>query len=75
MVEKVDLIASKAMTYATRRLIADDMFQASRRDARLLVAIGKARFVDPAEQPPAKPKAAAPMPKAKSGRPAKPKAA
>ncbi len=73
MVEKVDLIASKAMTYATRRLVADDVFKASRRDARLLVAIGKAKFVDAAEQPPAKPKP--PAPKAKPGRaPAKPKA-
>lgn len=73
MVEKIDLIASKAMTYATRRLVADDVFQASRRDARLLVAIGKAKFVDPAEEAPVKPKQ--PAPKARPGRsPAKPKA-
>lgn len=74
MVDKVDLIATRAMTYSTRRLIAEDPFQASRRDARILVAIGKARFVNPAEQPAPKPKAdpkpikgtrrAAPKPKA-----------
>lgn len=56
MVEKVDLIATRAMTYSTRRLVADDLFQASRRDARLLVAIGKAKFVDAADAPSAKPR-------------------
>ncbi|WP_313444515.1 hypothetical protein [Brevundimonas sp.] len=40
-----DLIATKTMTYATRRLQAEDTFTASRRDARILVAIGKARYV------------------------------
>lgn len=66
MVEKVDLIATKAMSYSTRRLVADDLFQAFRRDARLLVAIGKAKFADESEQAPAKPKVvqAAPKPKA-----------
>lgn len=37
------LIATKAMRYATRRLLPDDEFVASPRDARLLIAIGKAR--------------------------------
>ena len=40
----VDLIASKSMTYATRRLKAEDAFGAKPRDARILVAIGKARY-------------------------------
>lgn len=40
----VDLIATKAMTYATRRLKAEDAFGAKSRDARILVAIGKARY-------------------------------
>lgn len=40
----VDLIATKSMTYATRRLKADDGFGAKPRDARILVAIGKARY-------------------------------
>lgn len=40
----VDLIATKSMTYATRRLKADDAFGAKPRDARVLVAIGKARY-------------------------------
>jgi hypothetical protein len=39
----VNLIATKALTYKTRRLQADDLFEARPRDARLLVAIGKAR--------------------------------
>lgn len=55
MAEKVDLIATKAMTYSTRRLQADDLFQANRRDARLLVAIGKARLKNDAEQALVKP--------------------
>lgn len=78
MVEKVDLIATKAMSYSTRRLVADDLFQASRRDARLLVAIGKAKFADESEQAPAKPKVvqAAAKPKAERRKaPAKPKVA
>lgn len=36
------LIATKPMTYATRRLKAGDPFRANRRDARILRAIGKA---------------------------------
>ncbi len=44
----VDLIATKSMTYATRRLKADVQFSARPRDARLLVAIGKARYADTA---------------------------
>ncbi len=68
MVEKVDLIATKAMSYSTRRLVADDLFQASRRDARLLVAIGKAKFADESEQAPAKPKVVQTATKPKAAR-------
>lgn len=39
----VNLIATKALTYKTRRLQADDLFEARPRDARILKAIGKAR--------------------------------
>lgn len=39
---KTKLIASRAMRYGTRALRAGDEFEASRRDARLLVAIGRA---------------------------------
>jgi hypothetical protein len=39
-----DLIATKSMTYNTRRLMAGDLFQAKPRDARVLTAIGKARL-------------------------------
>ena len=37
------LIATKSMRYATRRLQAGDVFEAKPRDARLLIAIRKAR--------------------------------
>jgi hypothetical protein len=39
-----DLIATKSLVYATRRLLPDDAFQAKPRDARILCAIGKARY-------------------------------
>ena len=41
---KKPLIAVKTLRYGNRRLLPDDGFQASPRDARLLVAIGKARY-------------------------------
>ncbi|MBZ9653537.1 hypothetical protein [Phyllobacterium lublinensis] len=37
------LIATKSMTYATRRLQAGEQFEAGPRDARLLIAIKKAK--------------------------------
>lgn len=37
------LIANKGLRYATRRMMAGDEFEANNRDARVLVAIGKAR--------------------------------
>lgn len=40
------LVATKGLRYATRRLLPNDEFVASNRDARLLVAIGKARYGD-----------------------------
>ena len=40
----VELTATKGLRYGTRRLQAEDDFTASKRDARLLVAIGKARY-------------------------------
>lgn len=40
----VPLIATKGLRYGTRRLLAEDDFTAPKRDARLLVAIGKARY-------------------------------
>lgn len=43
----MDLIASKAMTYATRRLQAGDTFTArTAADARVLIAVGRARHVN-----------------------------
>ncbi|MDR7040561.1 hypothetical protein J2X36_005344 [Methylobacterium sp. BE186] len=50
---KVDQIATKAMRYGGRILKPGDTFQASRRDARVLQAIGKSGpppQVDPAPQ-------------------------
>lgn len=53
----VDMIATKGLTYGTRRLVADDAFTArNRRDARILAGIGKARYADG----PAEPKKPAP---------------
>lgn len=40
----VELTATKGLRYGTRRLQADDDFTANKRDARVLVAIGKARY-------------------------------
>lgn len=37
------LIATKRFRYGTRHLEADDLFEASSRDARVLKAIGKAK--------------------------------
>lgn len=37
------MVATKSMTYRTRRLRAGDEFEANRRDARVLAAIGKAK--------------------------------
>lgn len=39
------LVATKSLTYATRRFKAGDEFEAKPRDARLLIAIGKAKAV------------------------------
>lgn len=57
------LIASGSMTYATRRLSAGDLFTASPRDARLLLALKRAKeapdeisVVPPKAQPKAKAK-------------------
>ncbi|RZM13203.1 MAG: hypothetical protein EOP67_65200, partial [Sphingomonas sp.] len=41
-----DLIATRDMRYATRALQAGDPFQASSQDARILIAIKKARPAD-----------------------------
>lgn len=38
------MIATKALRYGTRRLRADDEFTASKRDARVLSAIGRATY-------------------------------
>lgn len=59
-----NLIATKPLTYATRRLLPGDEFVARNRDARVLVAIRKAKpgegvVVEPKKKsaPKAKPKA------------------
>lgn len=45
-----DLIATKALKYATRRLLPDDHFTTkNERDARILIGIGKARRAEKAE--------------------------
>ena len=62
MAEKTTLIANRAMTYMTRRLLPDDPFEAKPREAKVLVAVGKARHPGddaPAPKPPPKPAAKA----------------
>lgn len=56
---KVGMIATRAMTYGTRRLKADDRFETDGPTARLLSALGRARVLteDPG------PKRAAPAPR------------
>jgi PDZ domain-containing secreted protein len=50
MSKPVDMIAMKSLRYATRRLLPDDAFEAKNpKDARLLSAIGKARYVNDAD--------------------------
>jgi hypothetical protein len=51
---KQALIATKPMVYGTRRLAAGAPFEASNPDARVLIALGKAkeRDVKPKKQPP-----------------------
>jgi hypothetical protein len=73
MSERVRMIATREMTYATRRLKAEDPFEARRGDARLLAALGRARLVEegvPAAPAP-KPAAAAKRPRAKKARKAR----
>jgi hypothetical protein len=41
--------ATKPFRYATRALAAGETFEANRRDARTLAAIGKAREIEPKE--------------------------
>lgn len=63
---KLPMLATKAMTYGTRRLKAGDAFEANRQDARVLSAIGKADYSTRmlvAEPQPAAQRQAAPAPK------------
>lgn len=57
---KIELVATKAHTYGTRRLTAGDEFSAVGRDARVLVALGRATLAPtrPAVPPPPAPQAA-----------------
>lgn len=45
------LIATKPMRYGARSLKADEAFEASARDARILLAIGSARAAEEAAAP------------------------
>lgn len=54
------LVATKSMTYNTRRLLPGDLFEASPRDARLLKGIRKAKDAEPEKD--SAPKRAAPAP-------------
>lgn len=70
MAEKTDLIANRSMTYNTRRLLPDEPFQAKPREARILVAVGKARL--PGEDAPPAP-APKPTPTKKPAAPRAPR--
>ncbi|ACL58958.1 hypothetical protein [Methylobacterium nodulans] len=74
---KVDLIATTAMRYGGRALQPGESFRASRRDARTLAAIGKAKEPEPAtvEKPAiAEPELSEPeRQEAEAPRPAEPK--
>lgn len=48
---KVKQVALKELRYATRRLMPDDEFYASRRDARILQALGKCRDAENVDPP------------------------
>ena len=48
---KQKLIAVRPLTYATRRLQAGDEFEATRSDARVLVAVNRARMMDEPREP------------------------
>ena len=47
----MDLIATKSLVYAIKRYEVGDSFEANNRDARILVAIGKAKLA-PADAAP-----------------------
>lgn len=42
----MDLIATKSLVYASKRREVGEPFEASNRDGRILIAIGKARVPD-----------------------------
>lgn len=54
------LVATQILTYNTRRLQPGDTFDASTRDARILVAIKKAKHPAPEQAPKPEPVAKAP---------------
>lgn len=49
----MDLIATKSLVYAGKRREVGESFEASNRDGRILIAIGKARVSDNVESAPA----------------------
>lgn len=52
---KFEMKALRRFTYGTRRLTADDLFLATRQDARVLEALGHARLTGLQGETPAKP--------------------
>lgn len=58
---KQKLIAVRPLTYATRRLQAGDEFEASSQDARVLIAVKRAKSVDEASEPGPAPSSQPPM--------------
>lgn len=58
----VRLVALKRMTYNTRRLVAGDVFEASNKDARILVGVKRAEAAPPPSPPLPRPRPAPPPP-------------
>lgn len=46
----MDLIATKSLAYASKRREVGEPFEASNRDGRILIAIGKARAAERADR-------------------------
>lgn len=69
---KQKLIAVRPLTYATRRLLAGDEFEATRADARVLVAVNRARTMDQPREPGSLPQPPRAVTKQAEAAPAKP---
>ena len=49
---KLEIVATRPLRYGTRALAAGQAFEATSRDAKILVGAGKARYPEPPPPPP-----------------------